>query len=176
MEAASPPGAASENSSNDVQEVKGGGWGCGCGGRPNPKLEGSVTKTIAWSRPLIFLPFQPGMRREHPPRASAASECGSPSCGGRGRRGPGAGGPRTRAPRPQPHRGDTGVQRSAWRCFGEGSGFAVHHGNPRAAPSNSNRAPRAPARTFAAFAARPEACKALSLGRRAVPKPPKLLP
>lgn len=60
MEAASPPGAASENSSNDVKEVKGSGWGCPCGGRPNPKLEGSVTKTIAWSRPLIFLPFQPG--------------------------------------------------------------------------------------------------------------------
>lgn len=79
MEAASPPGAASENSSNDVEEVKGGGWGCGCGGRPNPKLEGSVTKMIARSRPLIFLPFQPGF----------------PACGGQLRQqGPEQGDPR----------------------------------------------------------------------------------
>lgn len=62
MEEATPPGAASENSSNDLEEVKGGRWGCGLTGRPNPQLEGSVTKRIAWLRPLIFLPFQLGPR------------------------------------------------------------------------------------------------------------------
>lgn len=30
-------------------------------GSKNPKVEGSVTKTIAWSRPLIFLLHHPGL-------------------------------------------------------------------------------------------------------------------
>lgn len=178
-EAASPPGAASENSSNDVKEVKGGGWGCGCGGRPNPKLEGSVTKTIAWSRPLIFLPFQPGAGAPAsgllgPPRA------GFPSCGGschrrvRSRGARDARSPATATPGKHWGAADGGSWwKSAWRCFREGPGFAGHHGNP-GAPSNSNRAPGGPARMFAAFEARPEACKALSLGLRAARRPPEV--
>lgn len=40
-------------------------------GSKNPKVEGSVTKTIAWSRPLIFLLHHPGLPTPTPtPRQS----------------------------------------------------------------------------------------------------------
>lgn len=181
MEEATPPGAASENSSNDLEEVKGGRWGCGLTGRPNPQLEGSVTKRIAWSRPLIFLPFQLG------PRARS-TEAGFLAFGGSpGRKVQKRGPPNASIP-PRNHTqkalgvklteaGPGGATDSGswWKSSGQlfppGPCFPGRHGNP-GVPTNAlhNRAlgGQSP-RTFAALL---EACKALPPSALGFPEPP----